>query len=99
MKKTENMPRTPFSTALSGSAKETELRIRNIFQWKKKRPPVWLMALTAAVCLSCGSLVSCQAQPAGPELVMDIQYTMTTGKIILRFPPWLCPAGPSRTRG
>ena len=50
MKKTENMPRTPFSTALSGSAKETELRIRSIFQWKKKRPPVWLMALTAAAC-------------------------------------------------
>ena len=89
MKKTENMPRTPFSTALSGSAKETELRIRNIFQWKKKRPPVWLMALTAAVCLSCGSLVSCQAQPAGPELVMDIQY----------YDNWLCPAELSRTRG
>ena len=28
------MPNTPFSTRLSGSAKETELRIRNIFQWK-----------------------------------------------------------------
>ena len=55
-----NVPRSPFSTRLSGSAKETELRIRSIFQWKKKRPPVWLMALMAVVCLSCGSLVSCQ---------------------------------------
>ena len=53
-------PPSPFSTRLSGSAREVELRIRNIFQWKKKRPPVWLMALMAVVCLSCGSLVSCQ---------------------------------------
>ena len=69
MKKAENMPHTPFSTALSGSAKETELRIRSIFQWKKQRPPVWLMALMAAVCLSCGSLVSCQVeeQPAASQ--------------------------------
>ena len=57
-------PRSPFSTSLSGSARETELRIRNIFQWKKKRPPVWLMALTALAILSCGSLVSCQQAPA-----------------------------------
>ena len=41
-----NNPRTPFSTRLSGSAKETELRIRNIVQWKKKRPPVALFVLT-----------------------------------------------------
>ena len=92
MKKTENMPRTPFSTALSGSAKETELRIRNIFQWKKKRPPVWLMALTAAVCLSCGSLVSCQAQPAGPELVMDIQY-YDNGENYIEIPALALPGG------
>ena len=39
MKKAENIFRTPFSTALSGSARETERRIRNIFLWKKKRPP------------------------------------------------------------
>ena len=29
-------PRSPLSTRLSGSARETELRIRSIFQWKKK---------------------------------------------------------------
>ena len=34
------MPRTPFSTPLSGSARETELRIRNIMSGPKKRPPV-----------------------------------------------------------
>ena len=60
-------PRTPFSTPLSRSARETELRLRSIFQWKKKRPPVWLMALMALVCLSCGSLVSCQVEGASPD--------------------------------
>ena len=36
----DKMPRTPFSTQLSRSAKETEIRIRNIFSGPKKRPPV-----------------------------------------------------------
>ena len=69
-------PRSPFSTRLSGSAKETELRIRSIFQWKKKRPPLWLMALVGAVILLCGSLVSCQSQAQGQDtsLSMDVQY-------------------------
>ena len=55
------LPRSPFSTRLSGSAKETERRIRNIFQGPKKRPHVWLIALAAAAILSCGGLASCQA--------------------------------------
>ena len=66
-------PRSPLSTRLSGSARETELRIRSIFQWKKMRPPLWLMILTALCILLCGSLVSCQAKadpPAGPEFTL-----------------------------
>ena len=59
---TKSFPASPFSTRLSGSARETELRIRSIFQWQKKRPPVWLMLVTAMLCLSCGSLVSCQVE-------------------------------------
>ena len=35
----QNIPRSPFATALSGSAKETELRIRSIFQWKSSARP------------------------------------------------------------
>lgn len=57
-------PNTFFSTPLSGSAKETELRIRNLFQGQKKRPPLWLMALVALSILLCGGLVSCQGQSA-----------------------------------
>ena len=58
------MPHTTFSTPLSGSAKETEIRIRNIMSGPKKRPPVPLMILVAALCIFCGNIVSCQmAEP------------------------------------
>ena len=58
----DSFPRTPFSTPLSGSARETEDRIRNIFQYQKKRPPFLFFALACALALSCGGLVSCQAR-------------------------------------
>lgn len=52
------IPKSPFATRLSGSAKETELRIRNIFQWKKGRPPIALFVLAAVVLvIICGNLV------------------------------------------
>ena len=54
------IPNTPFATRLSGSAKETHLRIRSMFQWKKKRPPVWLFAFIAVVIFDCIGLVSCR---------------------------------------
>ena len=62
-----NIPRSPFATRLSGSARETEIRIRNIFQGSKKRPPVPIMLLAALVILSCGWLVSCQPEEDGPS--------------------------------
>ena len=43
------LPHSPFSTPLSGSAREVEGRIRNIFQYKKQRPPL-LILLLAALC-------------------------------------------------
>ena len=55
----EQMPRTPFSTPLSGSAREVELRLKNIFSGPKKRPPLPLLILMACVCIFCGNLVSC----------------------------------------
>lgn len=57
---TNKVPQTPFATRLSGSAKETQLRIRSMFQWKKKRPPVWLFAFIAVVISGCIGLVSCR---------------------------------------
>ncbi|MGM9606937.1 MAG: XAC2610-related protein [Oscillospiraceae bacterium] len=63
------IPHSPFTTHLSGSAKETELRLRSIFQWKRKRPPVVLIILTALTVLLCCGLVSCQVreEPDTPE--------------------------------
>ena len=75
-----NMPRTPFSTPLSGSARETELRLKNIFSGPKKRPPVLFLALMFSLCVFCGNLVSCQmkeadsAEPEGPPVEEWINY-------------------------
>lgn len=68
------IPRTPFSTPLSGSARETELRLRNIFSGPKKRPPALFLALVFAACLLCGNLVSCnvaEAEPPRPDIAVD----------------------------
>lgn len=56
----QGIPRTPFSTPLSKSARETELRLKNIFSGPKKRPPALFLALVFSVCVLCGNLVSCQ---------------------------------------
>lgn len=53
-------PRSPFSAPFSQSAKETGLRIRNIFQWRRKRPPPLALAAICLAVVSSGSLVSCQ---------------------------------------
>ena len=69
-----SLPRSPLTTRLSGSARETEHRIRSIFQWKKKRPPVLVLALAAVLITLCGGLVSCQQRTQPITLVMDTQY-------------------------
>ena len=88
----DSFPRTPFSTPLSGSAREAEGRIRNIFQYQKKRPPALLLALSCALALTCGGLVSCQSATGGsasdtgedtppitgPGIAMAIQYYDTS---------------------
>lgn len=64
-----HMPRTPFSTHLSGSAKETEIRIRYIFSGPKKRPPLTFLILMFSICIFCGNIVSCQmAEPDPPDV-------------------------------
>ena len=71
---------SPFTTALSGSAKETEDRIRNIFQYQKKRPPVPALLLACALALSCGGLVSCQSQSAEEAEVPFPTFTDLPGE-------------------
>ena len=71
-----HMPRTPLSTQLSRSARETEIRIRNIFSGPKKRPPIPLMILIAAVCIFCGNIVSCQmAEAEAPDTSRSEEVT------------------------
>lgn len=65
---TPQIPNTPFSTRMSGGAKETRLRLRSIFQWKKKRPPVVFFALAAVAALSCGGLIGFSAAPRNGTL-------------------------------
>lgn len=60
------MPKTYFSTPLSKSVKDTEGRIRNIFQGQRRRPAVIALALVAAVALLCGSVVALREE-ATPE--------------------------------
>ncbi len=61
------MIHTPFSTQLSGSAREIELRLQSIFQWKKKRPPLLALVLLPVVILGFCGLVACQKEPIQPE--------------------------------
>ncbi len=88
----DNMPHTPFSTPLSSSARETELRIRNIMSGPKKRPPILFLILVFSLCLFCGNLVSCQRQPVQPTLVMETQYYDSDGNY-LEIPALALPAG------
>ena len=62
-----HMPRSPFTTRLSSSARETEQRIRSIVQWKKRRPPVLLLLPALLLIVLCGGLVSCQVRPSETE--------------------------------
>ena len=66
-------PRAPFSTPLSGSAKEARLRLLHILQGPKKGPPAPLAALLVAAALLCVGLVSCQVEEAPAPAAGPIQ--------------------------
>ena len=92
-------PHTPFSTPLSGSAKETQTRIRNIFHPQKKRPPFLVLFLAAALVLFCGGLVSCQRQEAAPPgIAMAVQYDGGNGTCI-EIPTLVPPEGETLDQG
>ena len=62
----KSVPRSPFTTPLSRSARETEPRICGILPWKKQRPPL-LAPVLAVLILSYGGLAACQAQGGTPS--------------------------------
>ena len=75
----EKTPYTPFSTHLSGSARETENRLKNILSGPKRRPPALFLALVFSGCVLCGNLVSCQnAQASAAEQAPSVQETDLT---------------------
>lgn len=76
------MPKTPFSTPLSGSAREVEARIRNIFQEQKKRPALIVMVLAVLLIALCGSLVAFQTQTGELKIAMQMQYYDQMGNYI-----------------
>ena len=88
----QQMPRTPFSTHLSGSARETEIRLRNIFAGPKKRPPLPFLILMFAIAIFCGNLVSCRQRPPEPSLLMETQYYDSYGNYV-EIPALALPSG------
>ena len=75
---TRPCPYTPLSTPLSGSARQAEARIRHLFQGPKRRPPVWLMALTLLLIFSCGGLVTCRTAASPPPEEGAPVFSLTT---------------------
>ena len=75
---TRPCPYTPLSTPLSGAARQAEARIRNLFQGPKRRPPVWLMALTLLLIFSCGGLVTCRTAASPPPEEGAPVFSLTT---------------------
>lgn len=66
-------PHSPFTTPFSPTAQEMGLRLRSLFQWKKKRPPLAVLGLVFAGVVLIGSLVSCQTATVDdpPPLATD----------------------------
>ena len=66
-------PRSPFTTPFSPTDQEMGLRLRSLFQWKKKRPPLAVLGLVCAGVVLSGSLVSCQTAAVDdpPPLATD----------------------------
>ena len=90
-----SVPRSPFTPPLSGSARETELRVCGNFPRKTQCLPVRVIALTAALILSCGGLVSCQAQSADDgstppgDTPGDASYAQAFYRILAQDSPFL----------
>ena len=76
-----NVPHTRLSTRMSGSAKETEQRLRNLFA-RHKRPALLLVAVVALAIGLCGGLVACRSTTQAGSFTMDTQYYDALGNYI-----------------
>ena len=76
-----NVPHTRLSTRMSGSAKETEQRLRNLFA-RHKRPALLLVGMVTLAIGLCGGLVACRSTAQAGSLTMDTQYYDALGNYI-----------------
>lgn len=80
-------PHSPFTTPFSPTAQEMGLRLRSLFQWKKKRPPLAVLGLVCAGVVLSGSLVSCQTAavddppPLATDVVPEETKTLQTSEV------------------
>lgn len=82
------IPNTPFATRLSGSEKETKLRIHSIFQWKKECPPVWLMILLIIAILGSGLMFGINTKSSIEDLAVVDESADTVIAAVLG-KPWI----------
>ena len=75
------VPHTRLSTHMSGSAKATEQRLRNLFA-RHKRPALLLVAVVALAIGLCGGLVACRSATQAGSFTMDTQYYDALGNYI-----------------
>lgn len=71
-----SFPKTRLSTRMSGSAKETEQRLRNLFARHKR--PALVLAAAVMLCIGlCGGLVACKMLPVNDEIRLEELYDPT----------------------
>lgn len=75
------VPHTRLSTHMSGSAKATEQRLRNLFA-RHKRPALLLVAVVTLAIGLCGGLVACRSTTQAGSFTMDTQYYDALGNYI-----------------
>lgn len=71
-----SFPKTRLSTRMSGSARETEQRLRNLFARHKR--PALVLAAAVMLCIGlCGGLVACKMLPVNDEIRLEELYDPT----------------------
>ena len=76
-----SVPKTRLSTAMSGSASETEQRLRNLFVGHRRPALALVLAVGFAIGL-CGGLVACRSATQAGSFTMDTQYYDALGNYI-----------------
>ena len=77
-----DIPQSPLSTGLSGSAREEELRVRNIHTGRRKRPALILMVVVVLVIALSGMVVAFSTGETGDARAKEalaVSYSQSYG--------------------